>query len=210
VGSIDGVFGGDLKLFSRVTDAILRFVDRDGREEIHEFLSNVRVDQGGVIQIMPEAMDLFNATTEIQDGVRYGCVASAAPPPLSLRVARRIRSPYAALTAALYSTLYQFASQRPKVYPYARPTLRQSELLRTGIDHRVDESSNDGIVPTLSMLWGELLWAGEADHLDVLGHFLDDMLPARHTDWVTSGARFTRRRFQALVDAIARFQLDGY
>jgi hypothetical protein len=112
------------------------------------------------------------------------------------------------MTAALYSTLYQFASQRPKVYPYARPTARQTELLRTGIDHEVDESSNDGIVPTLSMLWGELLWAGEADHLDVLGHFQDDMLPVRHTDWVTSGARFTRQRFQALINAVARFQLD--
>jgi hypothetical protein len=167
-GNIDTLFGGDLKLVSRVTDSILRFVDKDGREEIHEFLSKVRVDQGGVIQIMPEAMDLFNAATEGHNDVRYACVASAAPPPRSLRAARRIRSPYAALTAALYSTLYQFASQRPKVYPYARPTPRESELLRAGIDHELNESSNDGIVPTLSMLWGELIWAGEADHLDPL------------------------------------------
>jgi hypothetical protein len=170
-------------------------------------LSKVRVDQGGVIQIMPEAMDLFNAATESHADVRYASVASAAPPPSSLRAARRIRSPYAALTAALYTTLYQFASQRPKVYPYARPTPRESELLRAGIDHEVNESSNDGIVPTLSMLWGELIWVGEADHLDVLGHFHDDIQPTNHTDWVTSGARFTRQRFNALVEAVALFQL---
>jgi len=207
VGSIDSLFGGDMKLVSRVTDSILRYVDRDTREEIHQFLSKVRVDQGGVIQIMPEAMDLFNAATENNYGVRYACIASAAPRPRSLRFARRIRSPYAAFTAALYSTLYQFSSQHRKVYPYARATPRQSELFRAGIDEPVDETSNDGIVPTLSMLWGELLWAGEADHLDVLGHFGDDQEPAEHMDWVTSGARFTRRRFGALVDAIARFQL---
>ena len=206
-GNIDTLFGRDLKLVSRVTNSILRFVDKAGREEIYEFLSKVRVDQGGVIQIMPEAMDLFNAATEGHAGIRYGSVASAAPPPRSLRAARRIRSPYAALTAALYSTLYQFTSQQPKVYPYARPTPREGELLRAGIDHEVNDSSNDGIVPTLSMLWGELLWAGEADHLDVLGHFHDDIQPTNHTDWVTSGARFTRQRFNALVDAIARFQL---
>jgi triacylglycerol esterase/lipase EstA (alpha/beta hydrolase family) len=206
-GSIDSLFGGDLKLVSRVTDSILRFVDKDGREEIYEFLSKVRVDQGGVIQIMPEAMDLFNAATESHGQVRYASVASAAPPPRLLRAARRIRSPYAALTAALYSTLYQFTSQRPKVYPYARPTPREAELLRAGIDHEVNESSNDGIVPTLSMLFGELIWAGEADHLDVLGHFHDDVKPTHHIDWVTSGSRFTRQRFNALVDAIARFQL---
>jgi triacylglycerol esterase/lipase EstA (alpha/beta hydrolase family) len=207
VGNIDNLFGGNLKLISRFTDSILRFVDKEGREEIHEFLSKVRVDQGGVVQLMPEAMDLFNAATENLLNVRYACVASAAPPPSSLRAARRVRSPYAALTAALYATLYQFTSQRPKVYPYARPSPRESELFRAGIDHEVNESSNDGIVPTLSMLWGELLWAGEADHLDVLGHFYDDVTPTSHTDWVTSGSRFTRQRFGALMDAIARFQL---
>ncbi|MFZ5889735.1 MAG: esterase/lipase family protein [Myxococcota bacterium] len=207
VGSIDNLFGGDLKLVSRITDSILRFVDKDGRQEIHEFLSQVRVDQGGVIQIMPEAMDLFNAATENQTNVRYACVASAAPAPRLLRAASRLRSPYAALTAAIYATLYQFTSQRPKVYPYAQPTPREVDLMRAGIPHEVDESSNDGIVPTLSMLWGDLLWAGEADHLDVLGHFHDEQIPTDHTDWVRSGSRFTRQRFAALVDAIAKFQL---
>jgi hypothetical protein len=208
VGSVDSLFGGDLKLVSRVTDSILRYVDRDAREEIHDFLSQVRVDQGGVIQIMPEAMDLFNAATENARDVRYASIASAAPPPRSLRFAKRIRSPYAVFTAALYSTLYQFTSQRSKVYPYARPNLRQTQLFAAGIDQAVTENSNDGIVPTLSMLWGDLLWAGEADHLDVLGHFHDDCSPAEHVDWVTSGARFTRQRFGALLDAIARFQLE--
>jgi hypothetical protein len=209
VGNIDSIFGGDLKLISRITDSVLRFVDREGREEIHEFLSKIRVDQGAIIQIMPEAMDLFNAATENAPDVRYASVVSAAPPPRALRIARRIRSPYAALTAALYSTLYQFTSQCPKVYPYARPTPRQSELIRAGIDHPVTEASNDGIVPTLSMLWGDLLWAGEADHLDVLGHFHDEIRPTAHTDWVTSGSRFTRQRFGAMLDAISRFQLAG-
>lgn len=207
VGSIDSFFGGEMKLVSRITDSILRFVDRDGREEITEFLAKIRVDQGAIIQIMPEAMDLFNAATEDRQEVRYASVATAAPPPRSLRVARRIRSPYAALTAALYSTLYQFASQRPKIYPYARPTPRERELLRAGVDYDLSDGSNDGIVPTLSMLWGELIWAGEADHLDILGHFHDDIEPSDHTDWVTSGSRFTRQRFSALLDAMSSFQL---
>ncbi|HEY2408286.1 MAG TPA: hypothetical protein VGI10_19900 [Polyangiaceae bacterium] len=205
IGGIDSLFGGDLKLFSRITDSVLRFVDRDGRGEIADFLSKIRVDQGAIIQIMPEAMDLFNATTENDARVRYGCVASASPTPVSMRLARRIRSPYAAFTAALYSTMYQFASTEPAVYPYARPNAREAEYLRTGLDHAVNNASNDGIVPTLSMLWGELLWAGEADHLDVLGHFHDDKKPSEHFDWVTSGARFTRQRFAAVLDAIADF-----
>jgi hypothetical protein len=207
VGRIDNLIAGELKLLSRFTDSILRYVDKEARDEIMDFLSKIRVDQGAVIQTMPESMDLFNATTENAASVRYASIVSAAPPPRSLRVARRIRSPYAALTALLYSTLYQFASQHPKVYPYARPTAREAELLRVGIDHPVTDASNDGVVPTLSMLWGELIWAGEADHLDVLGHFHDEIQPSAHTDWVTSGARFTRQRFAALLDAIAGFQL---
>jgi triacylglycerol lipase len=214
VGGIDSIFGGDLRLFSRITDNVLRFVDKDARSEIGDFLSKVRVDQGGIIQLMPEAVDLFNASTEADPSVRFGCIASAAPPPRSMRFARRIRSPYAAFTAAIYSTLYQFASKVPDVYPYARPTERELALLRTGIDYEIGDGLNDGIVPTLSMLHGTLIWAGEADHLDVLGHFADDDDDAArepgavsHRDWITSGARFSRKRFNALLDALAAFQL---
>jgi len=207
VGGIDSLFGGDMKLFSRVTDSVLRFVDREGRGEIADFLSKVRIDQGAIIQIMPEAMDLFNAATELDPRVRFGCIVSAAAPPRAMRFAKRIWSPYAAFTAAIYSTLYQFASQESEVYPYARPTPREAGFLRTGIDHEVSGGSNDGIIPTLSMLWGELLWAGEADHLDILGHFHDDQKPTEHIDWVTSGSRFTRQRFGAVLDEITKFSL---
>ena len=154
---------------------------------------------------------------ETHPGVRFGCVASAAPAPRSMRFARRIRSPYAAFTAAIYSTLYQFASKVPDVYPYARPNERELALLRSGIDDEIGDSTNDGIVPTLSMLHGSLIWAGEADHLDVLGHFADDEEDSRrrepgvspHRDWITSGARFSRKRFNALLDAVAAFQLQA-
>ncbi len=208
IGGVDAIFGGDLRVFSRITDSVLRFVDKDARTEIGDFLSKVRIDQGGIIQLMPEAVDVFNASTEADPRVRFGCIASAAPPPRSMRFARRIRSPYAALTAAIYSTLYQFAGQIPNVYPYARPTERELSLLRAGIDHEIMDSNNDGIVPTLSMLYGELLWAGEADHLDVLGHFHDEEPgPSPHRDWITSGSRFSRRRFNAMLDALAAFQL---
>ena len=54
-----------------------------------------------------------------------------------------------------------------------------------------------------------LLWCGEGDHLDVLGHFHDDVKPRRHTDWMTSGAHFTRQRFASLMDAIVSFQLEA-
>jgi triacylglycerol lipase len=205
LGSVDSVFGGEL--FSKSTDMVLRFVDKEGRAEITDFLSKVRTDQAAVIQTMPESMDLFNATTENNPNVRYGCIASAAPRPRTMKVARRIRSPYAALTAALYTTLYQFASQRPKRYPYARPSAEALDRLLAGLAREVTDSDNDGIVPTLSMIWGELLWAGEADHLDVIGHFHDEIKPTDHVDWLTSGSHFTRQRFRSMVEALFDFQM---
>src|SRR5690606_14696807 len=124
-----------------------------------------------------------------------------------MRAARRIRSPYGALTAALYTTLYQFAGQRHAQYAYARPDKDTELLLTRAIGRNVTDGDSDGIVPTLSMLWGDLLWAGEADHLDGIGHFQDDARPALHTDWITSGAHFTRADFARLLDACVDYQL---
>jgi len=208
IGGIDRLFGGDLRLISRITDVILRFVDDAGRGEIHEFLSKVRVDQGAIIQIMPEAMDLLNAAAEDDPRIRYGSVVTAAPRPHPIRFAKRVRSPYSALSAAMFSTLYQFTSQRHEMYPYARPSAREEELLSLGIEQEVNDRSNDGIVPTLSMLWGKLVWCGEADHLDILGHFQDDQRPRQHVDWIASGAHINRKRFAEMMDAVVAFQLD--
>lgn len=208
IGGVDSLLGDNLKLFSKVTDSVLRFVDRDGRTEIMSFLSKVRVDQGAIIQTMPEAMDLFNATTRDSASVAYGSIATLAPRPRSLRFASRIRSPYAAFTATVYATLYQFTSQRPPSYYYAKPTPAQADVLERLLGRTIADTENDGIIPTLSMVWGQLLWAGEGDHLDVLGHFHDDIRPGQHVDWMTSGADFTRARFCEELDNLARFQIE--
>lgn len=209
LGGIDSLLGEDFRLVSRLTDMILRFVDDGARREIKAFLRGVRSDQGVIIQVMPEAADLFNAAIQDHPGVRYGCIATAAPAPLRMRFLRRIRSPYAALTAAMYSTLYQFAGQPRKGYKYAEPTPDEATLFFRAFGHAISAADNDGIVPTLSMLHGKLLWAGEADHLDVLGHFHDDANPSEHVDWMTSGAHFNRQRFSMLLDSVASFVLDG-
>jgi len=209
LGDLDSLLGEDSKLVSRMTDVVLRVVDRKGRAEVSRYLHNVRSDQGGLIQIMPEAIDLLNAAAEDNPNVRYGCLLTAAPLPLQIRLAQRLLSPYAAATGALFSTLYQLTSQRPRMYSYAQPTTEQQETLRWSFANTIDDRSNDGVVPSMSMLWGKLLWCGEADHLDILGHFHDDQKPAKHIDWMMSGAHFTRIRFNQAMDSIARFLLGA-
>lgn len=209
ISSIDSLFGGDMKLFSGATQGILRFVDKEGRGEITDYLSKVQTDQGAVIQITPEAMDLFNAAVENAEHIRYGCVVAASPRPSSLKAARRVRSPYMAFTAALYTTLYQFTGQKHERYGYAEPSSSQVARMTESWGHPPADEDSDGIVPALSMLWGDIVWVEEADHLDTLGHFHDDQKPFLHTDWLTSGTHLTRERFQRMMTAVARFQLES-
>lgn len=208
IGGLDEALGIDVHLLDRATELLLRFVGDRNRDEVRTWLDGIRVDQGGIIQISPEAMDLFNAATENCDGVRYGCLASAAPAPTPMRFASRVRSPYAAFSAAIYTTLYTVAARVHEGYPYATPDTDAARMIEIATGKPPDPRLSDGIVPSLSMLWGKLLWFGRGDHLDVVGHFHDDARPTLHTDWLSCGASFDRPRFAAEMDAVARFLLE--
>ncbi len=210
IGSIDKSMGVDIHLLDRTTSLILRFIGERTRGEVHEWFSEMHSDQGGIVQIMPEAMDMFNAALEDRPGTRYASIASAAPPPRPLRLAMSIRSPYAAISATLYSTLYELVSRPVERYPYATPTAEAARLVLEHVEHELDDSMNDGIVPTASMLWGDVVWVGKGDHLDVVGHFRDDEREHKqHVDWLTSGANFGRYRFRSMTDALTRVLLEG-
>ncbi len=76
----------------------------------------------------------------------------------------------------------------------------------------LDARSNDGVVPTLSQLYGVLGGVAVADHLDVVGMFRrgEDVPPgadagvwnALRPGWLKSGSNFDEDRFQHLWDAI--------
>jgi hypothetical protein len=69
------------------------------------------------------------------------------------------------------------------------------------------ESDNDGIVPTLSQPWGELIAAVEADHLDIIGHFDAPRSEPPHVDWLCSCSAFDRSRFERVWERVVRFLL---
>lgn len=210
LGTVDEMVGVNVKLLDEATGLALRFVGDRGREEVSEWLTGIREDQGGIIQLMPEAMDLFNAAAEDDDSVRYGCVATTSPPPGPMRFLSSMRSPYAALSATVYSMIYQLTAREPSRYPYPEPSVEAERLLEAAIGRQSDSKMSDGVVPLRSMMHGEPLWIGKGDHLDVVGHFEDhDHEPAVHLDWLRSGAHFDRASFGSMNDALARFLLDA-
>jgi hypothetical protein len=113
----------------------------------------------------------------------------------------------AALSATLYSTLHIIASRASKTYPYSSPDATVRETIERALGRELTDQVNDGLVPTASMVWGDLLWEGSADHLDILGHFHGEP-GSTHTDWLTSGAGFREDDFEQVMDAVTDFLLD--
>jgi triacylglycerol esterase/lipase EstA (alpha/beta hydrolase family) len=174
------------------------------RRAIEEFFSSVHSDQGLVPQLAPGAMELFNAATVDRPGVRYGEVITRARPPGLRSLTRAGLSGYAQTTHALYVVLYRLARGRSGD-PTGKLSPEHRKFLRRAYGSIPDHRANDGIVPTLSQVRGQLVAAVWADHHDVLGHFHRPRHVPPHFDWVASGTGFDREHFEAVWKAVARF-----
>jgi triacylglycerol esterase/lipase EstA (alpha/beta hydrolase family) len=204
---LDEALGIESKVLDKTIDLLLSFLGDEGQAEVREWFDGIRSDQGAIIQLTPESMDIFNAGVEDNPNLRYGSVVTRMPPPGPVRLLKNLRSPINALSAAVFSTLYVAAGRTSKVYPPPGPAPEVREYLEQKLGRKLDNTLNDGLVPTASMIWGDVLWAGTADHLDVLGHFHGER-DSSHTDWLVSGAGFREDDFDEVMDAVAEFQLQ--
>jgi len=174
------------------------------RRAMEEFFANVKSDQDLVAQLAPAGMELFNASTHDRPGVRFGCVATRARPPGLATLGRAGLSPYAQATHALFAVLYRFAAGSPRDHR-PRITVEHAAVLRRAYGRVPDLDANDGVVPTLSQIWGDPVDAVWADHHDVIGHFHHPTHVPPHFDWVASGTGFDRHRFEALWRNVADY-----
>ena len=84
------------------------------RRAVQRLFHEVAEDQGLLVQLTPEAMDLFNALTHDRAGVRYGSVITRAQPPGVRSTLAAGFDPSAQATHAIYRTLYRLAAQVPR------------------------------------------------------------------------------------------------
>jgi hypothetical protein len=173
------------------------------RETIAKFLSDVREDQGLLTQLMPEAMETFGATTRDRPGVRYGAVVTRALPPTLQSWAMPGLDPSAHVLHLLYRALHAATRDPNARLPALAPAA--VEHLRGAYGTLPDPTDNDGVVPTLSQVHGDLLHAACADHLDVIGHFGDTATTPPHVDWLVTGSGFDRARFETCWTAVADY-----
>ena len=132
-----------------------------------------------MIQLTPEAMDLFQAGVEDRPGVAYQCTCAQAPPPTPSGLARSLGGPWRAISSAIFTTMYGITARYDERYPCAAPEHADEivTMLTRAFGKVPGARANDGVVPVLSQIWGRVAWAGYADHLDVLGHFPGAVTP---------------------------------
>jgi hypothetical protein len=171
-GQLDkAVLGMDVRIIERTTETLLRALEPASSREVRDYLDAITKDQGAVIQLTPEAMDLFQAGVEDRAGVLYQCACAMAPAPSARRLARALLSPWRAISSTLFTTLYGITSRVDDQYPCAPPDRAAEDALREAFGSLPSLRMNDGVVPVRSQVWGKIVWAGNGDHLDLLGHF---------------------------------------
>jgi triacylglycerol lipase len=93
LGRVDHAFGLDLKIIDRTTNSLVRVLDDASSEELRSYVDDIKRDQAAMVQLMPEAMELFAAGISDRAGVFYQSTASMAPPPSARMLARLLTRP---------------------------------------------------------------------------------------------------------------------
>jgi hypothetical protein len=201
---LDRHTGINSALLDQLFGQLLADFSVERRAAIEAFFGEVGRDQALLPQITPEAMDVFNATTRTRPGVRCGSVLSKARRPGVRSTLAAGLDPSAQATHAIYHGLYRLAAGMPSS-AVPRFAAAQVEALRSAYGDVPEASANDGLVPTLSQVWGDVVHAAHGDHLDVVGHFGDLSLVPPHYDWLATGTGFDRARFDALWTDVVRY-----
>ena len=203
--------GGGDPVSESVVGQIYRLVlsdfGRERRREIEAYFEEAQRDQTLLLQLTPEAMDLFDALATPMPGVRFASVVTKAPPPGLRRQLAVGPRPARQAGYGLYRGLHRSA-RLPEQTPIAL-TRPQREALERAYGAMPTAADSDGIVPTLSQPWGEVVHAVQADHLDVMGHFRGGSAAPEHVDWLRTGSDFGMRQYRRFVGAMAAFVADA-
>lgn len=183
---------------------LLSDLSPERRDQIAQFIEGITNDQSLLFQLTPAGCDLLNASTADPYRVHYGCVVTRAQRPRLMNLLRHRHDIYAQSLHVVYSLLYKLTARgRPEVFP--APVEAQRDELERGYGELPTHRDNDGVVPTLSQVWGEVIACAKADHLDVVGHFGRIDRESAHADWLPSRSGFASHDFDAVWASVASF-----
>ena len=191
----------------RIAETLLRKIRFDRRDPAWTYLGEIQRDQGAVLQLTPEGIDLFDAAVADNPGVSYGCVVAGVPKPREDFRLKELLDPEYVVLRALFRLLHALTSRSHPRYPYPKLTRATQGLLDRELGFKATSQINDGIVPTLSQLHGRVLHVARADHLDLVGHYT--LAGGGTANWLPSGAGFTPEAFDATWEAVAAAIAQG-
>jgi triacylglycerol lipase len=196
----DWLGGGDTPL-DRLAEGLLRRIRLDRSDPAWKYLGEIERDQGAVLQLTPEGIDLFDAAVADSPGIDYGCVVAGVPKPREEFRLKELVDPEYVVLRALFRLLHVLTARPHPRYPYPNPTKATQRRLDRRLGFKATPQISDGIVPTLSQLHGRVLHVTRADHLDLVGHYT--LAGGGTANWLPSGAGFTPEAFDATWDAVA-------
>lgn len=179
---------------------------KEERTQLLDFLDGVSNDQSLLFQLTEAGCDLFNATTGKPDRLRYASVLTCARGASLHTVWHNAANVYAQGLHGIYAFLHALTARSDARWLPDLPGSVQ-QLLMSDLGELPTHRDNDGVVPTHAQVWGNVLGAVRADHLDVIGHY-GDLESAAGSDWFPSNSGFTRQHFERIWHRIARFLLE--
>ena len=203
VAHLDDYIGQKGTILDSLSERLFRHITPDQGNEIWEFFRAISQDQGGMVQLTPEAIDLFNASVPDRKGIDYLSFVTAAPPPRMNWSHWKGQNLYNPVTMALYTVGYLITRREHRHYPYPSPANAVKKQIQAKLPFKLHPGTNDGIVPTLSQVWGRIGGVIVGDHLDVVGQFPQMMDGHRYAGWLHSGANFREEHFYKLWSDIA-------
>ncbi|HEX9297581.1 MAG TPA: hypothetical protein VF881_17185 [Polyangiaceae bacterium] len=189
--------------FDELYEKLLNDFSEERRLELIRFLEGVSSDQWLMFQLTPAGCDLLNACTA-DPKVRYGSVVARARRPTWRSLLGSVRDLYSQIMHPVYAFLHRVAARGESLL-IPPPVDAQREKLVKSYGELPSSRDSDGIVPTNSQIWGELVHAASADHLDVVGQFGRTEPEGWSGDWIPSYSAFGAADFKALWSDIAAF-----
>ena len=105
--------GREGTLFDDLSQRLLGNFSATRRRAVARLMREVGEDQSLLLQLTPEAMDLFEATVRERPGVAYGCVVTRSRPPGVATTWAAGLDPGAQAIHAIYAAIYRVSASTP-------------------------------------------------------------------------------------------------
>lgn len=188
--------------FDDLYDKLLSDLSEPRILELATFLKAVVKDQSLLFQLTPAGCDLLNACTA-DPKLAYASVVARAAPPTLRNAWRSLRDLYAQIMFPVYAFMHR-AARRDELGNPPLTVMQLAQLAHPTMPLPV-RADSDGVVPTLSQVWGPVLYFAEADHLDVVGQYGLSTQAASTGDWIPSFSSFGHQQFLELWNRVAQF-----